>query len=122
MKLTRFLKRLLLVIVISVVLYGVYYCWVSFPVATGYGAKVLCSAIFVSGRDEEDIKMQELDFTPVNMATYEVNYADSSVSCSLFGFAKKKAIYRKGLGATVVNDLSEEDIRSQNFRLAILPP
>lgn len=121
MKLTRFLKRLLLVIVISVVLYGVYYCWVSFPVATGYGAKVLCSAIFVSGRDEEDIKMQELDFTPVNMATYKVNYADSSVSCSLFGFAKKKAIYRKGLGATVVNDLSEEDIRSQNFRLAILP-
>jgi hypothetical protein len=42
-------------------------------VATGYGAKELCSAVFVSGRDEKDVKSQELEFTPLSMANYAVN-------------------------------------------------
>jgi CubicO group peptidase (beta-lactamase class C family) len=121
MKLKKFLKRLLLFGLVFLLLYCVYYCWISFPVATCYGAKILCSAVFISGRNEKDIKEQELDFTPLNMATYKVNYKDSSVTCSLFGFAARKAIYRKGLGATVINELSEKQIRSQQFRLAVKP-
>lgn len=121
MKRKTIVRRFFLFALLLLLLYGIYYCWVSFPVATGYGAKVLCSAIFVSGRSENDIKSQELEFTPLNYANYEVNYKDSSVTCSLFGFAKRKAIYRKGLGATVVNELSEKQIRSQSFRLAARP-
>lgn len=119
MKRTKFLKKLFLSALIIIILYAFYYCWISFPVATGYGAKVLCSAIFLSGRNETEVKAQELEFTPLNLAAYEVNYKDSSVSCSLFGFAERKAIFRSGLGATLVNELSEQQIRTQNFRLAI---
>lgn len=121
MKLKNIFKRLLLSVSLFIVIYGIYYCWISFPVATGYGAKILCSAIFVSGRNEEDVKKQELDFTPLNFAGYRVNYLDSSVTCSLFGLAKRKAVYRNGLGATLINGFSEKEIRRQQFRLPVKP-
>jgi CubicO group peptidase (beta-lactamase class C family) len=50
-----------------------------------------------------------------------VNYNDSSVTTSLLGFAKRKAIYRKGLGATLISELPEEDVRNQKIILAPLP-
>ncbi|MEO5996599.1 MAG: serine hydrolase [Chitinophagaceae bacterium] len=106
---------------IGFLLYGLYYCWVAFPIATGYGAKVLCSSVFVSGRSESDIKSEDLDFMPLTFASYKVNFQDSSVTCSMFGFAVKKAIYRKRFGATLVNGISEEDIRMQQFPLPMLP-
>jgi len=121
MRRKAFLKLVLFFALIFLLLYGIYYCWVAFPVATGYGAKVLCSSIFISGRSEKDIKAQELNFSPLDVVTYKINYQDSSVTCSLFGFASRMAIFRKGLGATVVNELSEKEIRSQRFRLAVLP-
>ena len=119
MKLKKKLKRVFIAVLVLLLSCAIYYCWISFPVATGYGAKVLGSSIFVSGRNEHDIKSQELDFPPLTFATYEIDHSDSSVTCSLFGFAKRKAIYRKGLGATVVNKFSEKEIRSQRFSLAV---
>ena len=121
MKVRRRFARIFLLVAVFLLCYGMYYCWVSFPVVTGYSAKVLCSAIFVSGRTEGDVKSQELAFTPLNLANSVVNYEDSSVTSSMFGLAKRKAIYRKGLGATIVNDLSEQEIRSQQFVQAIVP-
>ena len=119
MKRKEKIKRIFIIALGILLGYAIYYCWISFPVATGYGAKVLCSSIFVSGRNERDIKLLELDFPPLTFASYEINRGDSSVTCSLFGFAKRKSIYRKGLGATVVNELSEEVIRNQKFSLAV---
>jgi CubicO group peptidase (beta-lactamase class C family) len=101
--------------------YAIYYAWRAFPIATGYGAKVLCSSIFVSGRDQEDIIADDLNFTPLNLATYKVDYKDSSVTCSLFGFATAKAIYRGRLGATLVNNIEEDSLRSQLFMIPALP-
>ena len=121
MKVRRRFARIFVLIVVFLLCYGIYYCWVSFPVVTGYSAKILCSAIFVSGRTEGDVKSQELDYTPLNLANSIVNYEDSSVTSSMFGFANRTAIYRKGLGATMVNDLSEQEIRSQQFVQAIVP-
>lgn len=100
---------------------GFYYCWIAFPIATGYGAKVMCSAVFVSERDERDILAEDLNFAPVSFANYRVDRNDSSVTCSMFGFAVRKAIYRQGLGATIVNERSEREIRSQRFRLPVQP-
>ena len=121
MKRKALFRKIFLFLLSFVLIYGFYYCWISFPVATSYGAKVLCSSIFLSGRNENDVKGQELNFTPLNVADCEVNYKDSSVTCSLFGFAKRKAIFRSGLGVTVVNQWTEGEIRSQPFRLAASP-
>lgn len=121
MKSRKIIKQCTLFILILVFIYGIYYCWISIPVATGYGAKILCSAIFVSGRSEAEVKTQELNFTPLNIASYRVDYKDSSVTCSLYGLGKRKAIYRNGLGATLLNDFPESEVRAQKFRLPVAP-
>ena len=115
-----FKKRALIVIsgiVILVLVYLVNFCRQAFPIATGYGSKVLCSSIFVSGRSESSVISEDLDFSPLNLARFKVDYKDSSVTCSLFGFAEQKAIYRPGLGATLVNGISELALRAQQFNL-----
>jgi CubicO group peptidase (beta-lactamase class C family) len=50
-----------------------------------------------------------------------VDRKDSSVTGSIWGLAKRKAIYRTGLGCTLVNDITEEELRSQVYQLASTP-
>jgi CubicO group peptidase (beta-lactamase class C family) len=50
---------------------------------------------------------------PFNLVSYTVNVKDSSVSTSVLGLAKRKAIYRKGLGATLLSGISEVVLRKQ---------
>lgn len=121
MKIKKIIVRSLLIILLAALSYGVYYCWVSFPIISGYGAKNMCSAVFLAGRSEQQEREQELGFSPMSLGTFIVDYKDSSVTGSVFGFAKRKAIYRAGLGATLINELSEEEIRNQKFRLATKP-
>lgn len=77
----------------------------------------MCSGVFVSGRKEVDIERNDFSF-PFNLVSYKINIGDSSVSTSLLGFAKNKAIYRYGLGATLINGLSEKELRSQQIAIA----
>jgi len=87
----------------------------------GYGAKVMCSAVFDGGRDEQQVRDQDLNAYMMRMADFHINYVDSSVTGSIFGFGKRKAIYRNGLGATLISELSEKNIRSQRFKLPAKP-
>lgn len=124
MKSRRWLKRIgfsFLLLFFLALVYGVFYCWRSFPIISGYGAKNLCSAVFVAHQREEQAKGQDLGFFPMTLGTFTVDYKDSSVTGSVWGLAKKKAIYRNGLGVTLVNGLSEADIRRQAFVLAAAP-
>lgn len=97
--------------------YGVYYASQAFPIITGYGAKNLCSCAYLSGRSEESVLNNELSAFPLSIGTFELHPEDSSATASVFGFAKHKAIYRKGLGCTLVNEISEEQVRNQKFNL-----
>ncbi|QEC69048.1 serine hydrolase [Panacibacter ginsenosidivorans] len=121
MKIKKIILSSLLVIIIAALSYGIYYCSVSFPIVSGYGAKNMCSAVFLAGRSEQQEREQELGFSPMTLGTFTVDYKDSSVTGSVFGFAKRKAIYRTGLGATLINELSENEVRNQKFRLAVKP-
>ena len=112
------IRILALVILVLGLGYGIRYCWVSFPIISGYGAKVLCSAVFVSGREEQQVRKEDLGSFPLSLGHFRVNYADSSVTGSVLGFAGKKAIYRSGLGATLVSEWSEEQVRAEHFMLA----
>ena len=118
MKKKPLIRSLLLLLLTAGILYGIYYCWVSFPIITGYGAKTLCSAIFVAGRDEQQVRTEDLGFFPISLGHYVIDRNDSSVTGSLLGLAKKKAIFRTGLGATLVSEWPEQRIRDERFRPA----
>jgi len=116
------IKRLILVVVLALLAYGIRYAWVSFPIITGYGAKNLCSCMFVGGRTEKSVKEEELADSPLNLGTYTADEKDSSVTGTVAGLAKRKAIYRKGLGCTLINDMTEAELRAQHFVTAPPPP
>ena len=116
----RVYKKILRIVLLMLALtlgYGVWYCWRAFPIISGFGAKNLASAVFLQHRNPDSVIKQELSFFPVSYASYDINTTDSSVTASVFGLAKSKAIYRTGIGCTLVNDLSEAEIRKQHFTI-----
>lgn len=120
----RIVKKILKVtgwILLLVLIAGVWIAWGVFPAVSGYGAKDMCSAVFLQHRQAADIIKEDLAGFPLSLGTFELNEKDSSVTGSVWGFAKRKAIFRKNIGATLVNDFTEEAIRSQYFNLPVKP-
>jgi CubicO group peptidase (beta-lactamase class C family) len=121
MKVKRIVVRSLLILLIAATGCLIYYCWTSFPILTGYGSKVMCSAVFDAGRNKQQVIDQDLSAYMMKLADFKVNFTDSSVTGTIFGFAKRKAIYRNGRGATLVSELDEQNIRLQHIYLAVKP-
>jgi CubicO group peptidase (beta-lactamase class C family) len=117
MKRKKVFKLGIAIIILAVVGYGVKYCWYSFPIISGYSAKMACSCAFIEGRTKENITKEELGSFPLSLGSIEINYKDSSVTGTVLGMARRKAIYRKGLGCTLTNDLSEGEVRAQKFQV-----
>ncbi|MBS1660585.1 MAG: serine hydrolase [Bacteroidetes bacterium] len=117
MRLGLILKFLLLLLGISILIF----LWSALPIISGYGAKIAASGVFVAGRGAEDVIREDLGNFPVRLASVKVNLADSSVTASVWGLAERKAIYRRGLGVTLVSGLPEEEIRAQRMVLAEVP-
>lgn len=114
-------KKIIVGVLVLVLLYGLNYAWRALPIISGYGAKNLCSCVFVSGREVNDVRENELKVNPLlSVGTFEVNMTDNSTSGSVFGLVKKVAIYRKGLGCTLVSELTEEEVRSQKNYLSTI--
>jgi len=108
---------LLLILVIA-------FTWLSltvFPAVSGYGSKNLCSAVYLQHRNPGNVIREDLGGFPLSLGTFTVNEKDSSVNGSVWGLAKRKTIYRKGIGCTLINDFSEEEIRKQQFILPAKP-
>jgi CubicO group peptidase (beta-lactamase class C family) len=111
----KIIKRTLLIILLLIVGYGGQYAWRILPIISGYGAKDICSCVFVAGRNPKDVINNELNGLPLKLGSFNVSYSDSSANGSVFGLASRKAIYRKGLGCTLVAEMSEEDLRTQKI-------
>ena len=77
--------------------------------------------MFVSNRTQQSIDTAEMSEFPFSLGKYVVNMQDSSVTATVWGFAKQKAIYREGIGCTLINDISEQKVREQVFSIP-LPP
>ncbi|HEV8508439.1 MAG TPA: serine hydrolase [Chitinophagaceae bacterium] len=111
---------LLALLVVVIILFT----WLSSTVfrdVSGYGSKNLCSAVYLQHRAPGDVIREDLADFPVSLGKFTVNEKDSSVTGSVWGIAKSKTIYRNGCGCTLVNDLSEDEIRSQKFSFPPTP-
>ncbi len=106
--------RSFLIILLVGLGYGIYFINSLLPIATGYSAKYLCSAVFVSNRQQAEVEAMDLHFSVIQYAKNIVDFQDSSVTSS-FLWGKSKAIYRKGFGATLLRDVSEEELRKIKF-------
>ena len=81
----------------------------------GYKAKALASGVFVSGREAERVIRDDLSDGPMVLVSGRVDPEDRSASARALGLVRSKAICREGLGCTLVEGLTEEEIRSQPY-------
>lgn len=121
MKPKKFLKRLVISLLGLIIVLFVVAAYTAFPIVSGFGAKNLCSNAFLSNRTADDVLQNELGAFPLSIGSFKLNYDDSSATASVLGLAKKKAIFRPGLGCTLTNGVSEEEIRSVAFDKPAFP-
>lgn len=90
--------------------------------ASGYGAKILCSGVFVSGRTPESVISQELalDSPAARLLRFSVDAL--SARASLLGLFPRTALFRPALGCTLDSDTSPAQLLSQPALPPIPPP
>ncbi len=116
-KYVKFSGWVLLIVVIVIVTFESIYS----PILTSFAAKTVCSCVYVTGRTLESVRAEELQVYPFLPSADIQLFADSSVTARLL-WQKKKAIYRKGLGCTLLSEQPEEVVRQQKIKIAGPPP
>ncbi len=85
--------------------YATYYLFARIaPIGAGYKAKMLCSYLFVSGRELGPILENDLEpFNPLlGLIDAEIDYENKSVTATAFGLVSRTAVYNERLGVTLV--------------------
>lgn len=114
----KILKYILIALPILLIGIAVFYLGPRLPVITGFAAKNMCSCVYLGERDAANVAKEELGSGLLALANTTVNEAEKTVTSTVYGFGKQVAIYREGLGCTLVADGSLEDLRKQTFAKA----
>jgi CubicO group peptidase (beta-lactamase class C family) len=105
------MKKIFKFLGIAILLFIIYIGITTYPkldIVSGFSAKSVASGHFIDGRSLEIIENGDNDIDNIRLATNEINEQDKFVISSAFGLKKRKAIYREGLGATLINDDFDE--------------
>jgi CubicO group peptidase (beta-lactamase class C family) len=86
------------------------------PIITGYAAKNLASAVFVSGRDAADVEALDLHFSFIKFDRNRVDYDNKTVT-SRFLWAHATAAYRDGYGVTLLRGKDKKAFLDQEYPL-----
>ncbi len=120
----KILKRVLkyaLYLITSLLTVALIYLGFTFPpIMSGMAAKTMCSCVFVMGRTPESVKEKELSVFP-GLSKAEIQINDTLSVTAKVLWSTKKAIYRKGLGCTLIAQRSEEQVRAQEIVPATAP-
>mgnify|MGYP000448137980 CR=1 FL=1 len=103
MKIFKRTLLLLLVILLIVVIYN----YPKLNILAGYSAKNTASSVFVANRTLEFTDTTDNNFSPVNLASDEIDLENKTATSSVFSLLTRKAIIREGLGSVLT--LTEED-------------
>lgn len=88
------------------------------PIVTGYAAKNLASAVFVSGRQAADVEALDLKFSLIRYVSNTVDAEHKTVT-SRFLWSKSTAAFREGYGVTLLRGITPEEWQQQ---ASPLPP
>lgn len=128
----KLVKWALRSVVALVVILGLGAGWViAFPpellrVGTGYAAKIICSNVFIAGRDADDVLRDDVQAPGhplLKLVSADVDLEQGLVRTSLIGVvAPSAALYRTGLGCTTVRESEIEVAKALTARAAGVSP
>ncbi len=99
----KFLK-VLSVILLIVLVYLRIVIYPQLDLISGFSSKSVASGHFIDGRSLEIIQLGDNDIDKIDWATNKIEDKQRFVTSSVYGLKTRKAIYREGLGATLIND------------------
>jgi hypothetical protein len=108
--------------IIGALILAVIFVVVTFPpIMAGMAAKTMCSCVYVAGRTPESVIDKELKVFP-GLSNARIQLKDDSTVSATLLWKTSEAIYRKGLGCTLLSEMNEEELRDQDINLATPPP
>mgnify|MGYP000993556484 FL=1 len=69
---------------------------------SGYSSKYVASSAFIAGHSKSYIEANDNNIPNIKLATNELDYPMKKASARVFGFQKREAIYKEGLGAILL--------------------
>ncbi len=116
--------RIILFVILLALVGGVYYLNLLMPIITGYAAKNLSSAVFISGRTQESMENENLNFSYIKYTDNTIDYDNKRVT-SRFLWSKSTAVFTEDYGCSLIKDIDEETYKSRlpkiNRSLSYLP-
>lgn len=110
-------RRIIWLLVAALLLFVTWYAWPRLPIITAFAAKGMCSSVFLAEKDPERISNEDLSFFPISLARCAVDREERSVTATVFGLARRKAVFREGLGAVLVLDTPEASLMAHSFSI-----
>ena len=110
--------RVIGVLILAAILGGCLYLNSLMPIITGYAAKNLASAVFVSGREAKDVEALDLNFSFIRFNRNKVDYENKTVT-SRFLWGKSTAVYREGCGVTLLRGATVDALQQQRYPLPV---
>ncbi len=111
------IRRILWLLLIALLIFVVWYAWPRAPIITAFAAKGMCSSVFLADKTPERVHEEDLSFFPISLAKCKVDYDEKSVTSTVLGLARRKAVFREGLGAVLVLEKPEEELRLETFKI-----
>jgi CubicO group peptidase (beta-lactamase class C family) len=112
-------KRTILGVVLFVLVAALAFAFIKLNLAAqlrigvGWKAQILCSGVFVSGRDAAPVLREDVAVHPIlKLIGAKVDYEKKEVRASFLGLIKNRSIYHQKLGAILLSGAAEKTIRS----------
>jgi len=100
------------------------FAFYSLPMGSGAAAKLACSGVYVMGREPDEVIRRDMRpfYNPLmKVASFEFDQEKQTASASMLGMFSKKALYRPGVGCTLMHETSREELLQQSKGIAEHP-
>lgn len=101
------MKKLFKILGLVLLMFLVYFGYTTYPkldLISGFSAKSMASGHFIDNRSQDLIERGDNDIKLIDYAKNQINDLEKYTTASVYGLKERKAIYREGLGATLIND------------------
>jgi CubicO group peptidase (beta-lactamase class C family) len=101
------MKKIIKLLGIVLLAFVIYYGFSTYPkldLISGFSAKSIASGHFIDHRSQEMIEKGDNDIPMIDLAKNKIDDIGKIATASVYGLKERKAIYREGLGATLIND------------------
>ncbi|MCD4711498.1 MAG: beta-lactamase family protein [Bacteroidales bacterium] len=113
----KLVKRVLWLLLIALIIVVTWFAWPRLPIITAFAAKGMCSSVFLAEKSPERVAAEDLSFFPISLAKCTIDYEEKSVTAKVLGLAKRKVVYREGLGAVIVLEKPEKELMADSYEI-----